>query len=484
MSPGGRYARVVVDVPPAHLDRPFDYLVPEGMEVAAGMQVRVPFAGRQRDAWVVDVAADTAVEGVKPLLWTAGPWRWFDPVHLALYRWVAERYAGTLASVLRHAVPPRVARVDAEARSWTRPPPVGPFEGPPAAAEPQGGERVAPPCPTTAWRPYGAGRLLRAAFEPEPLAFALRVLPHDDPGDLVADLVARCVAGGRTALVVVPDPARGPADAALAVAGGRGVDLRGANDAARYRAFLTVRAGHADVVVGERGAALLPVPNLGLVAVVDEANPAYKERRAPRHHAREVALAHTRLAGAPCVLLTDVPSAHVWRNAAANHLELLSPNRAVEREHAPIVEVVEPATLAPSKRRTRLADPVHRALTAVLDRKGTAVVLVFRRGEGSVLICPDCGQRRACPTCGSTLGYPSRDATAGSLLDVSDWCARCAGTARRSAGARAAVAWRSCRWPPEQGVWRRSWGSRIRRRRSCGWRGSTRPGRRDGRRSR
>ncbi len=174
--------------------------------------------------------------------------------------------------------------------------------------------------------------------------------------------------------------------------------------------------------MGERGAALLPVPNLGLVAVVDEANPAYKERRAPRHHAREVALAHARLAGAPCVLLTDVPSAHVWRNAAANHLELLSPNRAVEREHAPIVEVVEPATLAPSKRRTRLADPVHRALTAVLDRKGTAVVLVFRRGEGSVLICPDCGQRRACPTCGSTLGYPSRGATAGSSLDGPNWC--------------------------------------------------------------
>ncbi len=283
----------------------------------------------------------------------------------------------------------------------------------------------------------------------------------------------------------MPDPARGPADAALAVAGGRGVDLRGADDAARYRAFLTVRAGHADVVVGERGAALLPVPNLGLVVVVDEANPAYKERRAPRHHAREVALAHARFAGAPCVLLADVPSAHVWRHAAAGHLELLSPNRAVEREHAPSVEVVEPATLAPSKRRTRLADPVHRALTAVVDRDGTAVVLVFRRGEGSVLVCPDCGQRRACPMCGSTLGHaqpatptPARRRTcrAGVPGVRAPRGGRPVRGLRRggggAAGGRCGAAGR--------GAGR----SRIRRRRSCGWRGSTRPGRRGGRRSR
>ena len=39
-------ARVAVDVSLAHLDRPFDYLVPAGLAVVAGCRVRVRFAGR------------------------------------------------------------------------------------------------------------------------------------------------------------------------------------------------------------------------------------------------------------------------------------------------------------------------------------------------------------------------------------------------------------------------------------------------------
>jgi primosomal protein N' (replication factor Y) len=39
-----RYVQVVVDVTPAHLDRPFDYLVPPGVELGVGQRVRVPFA--------------------------------------------------------------------------------------------------------------------------------------------------------------------------------------------------------------------------------------------------------------------------------------------------------------------------------------------------------------------------------------------------------------------------------------------------------
>ena len=44
-------ARVAVDVPLAHLDRPFDYLVPDAMSQTAvpGCRVRVRFAGRQVD---------------------------------------------------------------------------------------------------------------------------------------------------------------------------------------------------------------------------------------------------------------------------------------------------------------------------------------------------------------------------------------------------------------------------------------------------
>ena len=72
-------ARLMVDVPLAHLDRPFDYLVPSTLdaEVTAGSRVRVRFAGRLVDAFVLERRADSehggslawierAVGGVEP----------------------------------------------------------------------------------------------------------------------------------------------------------------------------------------------------------------------------------------------------------------------------------------------------------------------------------------------------------------------------------------------------------------------------------
>ncbi|HEX2808677.1 MAG TPA: primosome assembly protein PriA, partial [Kineosporiaceae bacterium] len=108
-------ARVVVDVPLPHLDRPFDYLVPEPMSDAAqpGVRVRVRFAGQDVDGWLLERAAASEHAGrLTPLRRVVSPERVLSPPVLALARAVADRYAGTLVDVLRLAVPPRHARTE------------------------------------------------------------------------------------------------------------------------------------------------------------------------------------------------------------------------------------------------------------------------------------------------------------------------------------------------------------------------------------
>src|SRR3954469_25673189 len=58
-------ARVAVDVALAHLDRPFDYRVPTHLADAAqpGVRVRVRFAGRLVDGFVLERAAESAHAG-------------------------------------------------------------------------------------------------------------------------------------------------------------------------------------------------------------------------------------------------------------------------------------------------------------------------------------------------------------------------------------------------------------------------------------
>ena len=384
-----RYARVVVDVAPAHLDRPFDYLIPDGVEVGVGFRVRVVFAGRKRPGWVVAIGdtTDTEPERIRPLASVEGEEPWFDSDDLQVFTWVARRYAATLAGVLRHALPARVAAVEREGEPAARP--------------------TAPGSPAFGWRGYAADALLEALrAEPAdgpPPAFWLPILPGDDAAEIVEDLVRRTLRSGRSALVLAPDPVSPAPDRALAVAGGAGADLRVPAQRARYRAFRRCRAGRARVAVGERGGVFAPLQDLGLIIVDDEANPAYKERRSPRHHAREVALARARMTGAVCVLLGDLPSANLARLLNEGHVVQIAVDRALQREQAPRVDVVDLEDPKPGTRRARFSAPANRMLTDAVKAGGTAVVLASRGGQGSALVCRSCTRRLACPQCSGSL---------------------------------------------------------------------------------
>jgi primosomal protein N' (replication factor Y) (superfamily II helicase) len=108
-------ARVVVDVPLAHLDRPFDYAVPEKFAdtVQAGCRVRVRFHGRLVDGVVWELGDTTEFAGaLQPLSHVPSGEPVLTPQVARLARVVADRYAGTLSDVLRLALPPRRAAAE------------------------------------------------------------------------------------------------------------------------------------------------------------------------------------------------------------------------------------------------------------------------------------------------------------------------------------------------------------------------------------
>ncbi|HEX7805010.1 MAG TPA: primosomal protein N', partial [Cellulomonas sp.] len=110
-------ARVCIDLPLPHLDRPFEYMVPEALSDAAqpGTRVRVRFAGQDVVGYVLDRVDRAEHEGrLVPLRRVVSAEPVLTPAVRDLARAVADRYAGTLADVLRLAVPPRHARVENE----------------------------------------------------------------------------------------------------------------------------------------------------------------------------------------------------------------------------------------------------------------------------------------------------------------------------------------------------------------------------------
>ncbi|MFF1699129.1 primosomal protein N' [Streptomyces sp. NPDC058257] len=411
-------ARVLVDKGVLHLDRYFDYAVPEELDEQAqpGVRVRVRFGAGARnvrggrregggliDGFLVERVAESDYSGpLAALAQVVSPEPVLEAELLGLARAVADRYAGSLADVLQLAVPPRHAR--AETRK------AGEVPAPPGAPE------------VGSWRRYGHGAEFLGALASGGAPRAVwTALPGPEWAEEIARAVQATLASGRGALVVVP--AGRPAarvDAALTRLMGAGQHALLTADVGqerRYREWLSVRRGAVRAVVGTRAAMFAPVRNLGLVAVWDDGDASHSDDNAPFPHVREVL--ELRASRDKCGFLLGSWSCTV---EAAQLVESgwaapLVADREQVRGAAPLVRTVGDGDLARDEaaRAARLPTLAWNVVREGLEH-GPVLVQVPRRGYVPRLACDRCREPARCRHCAGPL--EARDG--GGL-----WCGWC-----------------------------------------------------------
>lgn len=450
-------AEVVVERSQPHLDRVFEYAVPVAFadQARPGVRVRVRFGGQDLDGYLLARRATATHGGVlTPLRRVVSPERVLDDDVLALARAVAARYAGSLADVLRLAVPPRHARVEAE--QWVEP---DATEQSPQAPQRRGASVSAAsrdPLTGTArpdpWSGYpGAGAFLRRIRDGQAPRAAWQALPGpagQQWADAIAVAVGAARAGGRGSLVVVPSAAQVvEVERALTAAGvpawapgsvGGWVRLvADAGPAGRYRSFLAASRGLADVVVGTRAAAFAPVRRLGLVVCWDEADHLHTEPRAPYPHARETLALRSEAQGAALLVGGFVRSAVVQRWVQTGWAHPLLTGRETVRARTPRVTALTSVELAREgpAGAARLPGAAWRALHDGLAR-GPVLVQVPRAGYLPAVACRRCRATARCPACSGPLHVPR--STGGPQCRwcgrlATDWrCPECSDTGLRS----------------------------------------------------
>ncbi|MBE1874968.1 primosomal protein N' [Myceligenerans sp. TRM 65318] len=482
-------ARVALDLQPAHLDQPYDYLVPASMDEDAqpGVRIKARFGRQEVSGFVLARLAQSDHEGrLVPLKRVVSGERVLTAQVLELCRAVAARYGGTLADVLRLAVPPRHARVEQEAP--VTPPgrhddstddgsddgetgdddPGGSHSG--SDGEADGEEPDVPAAEwfagdwstdpggtgTSAWAPYQGGEaFLRRVLGGDAPRAVWSALPGvddtrpagdadtsgtDAPGPAgtpvprwataVAAAVTACVAGGRGALVVVPDArdvarVRAALDAAGIPAGPGGHVRLIADDgpAPRYRAYLAALRRHAPVVVGTRAAMFAPVRDLGLVVLWGDGEETLAEPHAPYPHARDVLAIRATQAGAAFLLGAPGRTVQAQALLATGWARELAPARDTLRAYTPRVRALTSVELARdgAAAAARLPSVAWRVAREAL-RHGPVLVQVPRGGYLPVVACARCRTAARCEACHGPLGLPRADAS-----PQCTWCGRMAG---------------------------------------------------------
>nr|WP_233158999.1 primosomal protein N' [Actinophytocola xanthii] len=412
-------ARVVVDVPLAHLDRPFDYLVPATAAATAvpGCRVRVRFAGQQVDGFLLSRAAESDFGGrLGYLTRVVSPEPVLSPEIAALARSVADRYAGAMIDVLRLAIPPRHAKVESE-------PPAGPS---PVPAAP----------PVQGWHRYPRGPAFLDAVRAGRQAHAVwQALPGEDWPARLAELAVTAAAGERGAVLVVPDyrdVARLHA-ACVALAGEEAVVALSADagPAKRYRRWLSVLRGTARIVVGTRASVFAPVRRPGLFVVWDDGDDLHADPHSPYPHVRDVLVQRAHAAGASVVVAGFARTAEAQLLVDTGWAPEIVGSREELRAAAPRVVALGESDVQlardPAARAARIPSVAFDAARTALQAGRPVLVQVPRGGYVPALACQHCRAPARCRRCAGPLGLPaarpdSGPAGEGPSAPTCRWC--------------------------------------------------------------
>lgn len=206
----------------------------------------------------------------------------------------------------------------------------------------------------------------------------------------------------------------------------------------RYDTWRRCRDGLVDVVIGSRSALFAPLPRLGLIAIDEEHEPAYKQDATPHYHARTVALELAQRVGATVILGSATPDVETYYRATRGEFKLLElPRRimghrgVIENEkkkldlrdsrlavreigagyrdarfmELPPVEIVDLRAELKAGNRSMFSRALQREMARVLAANEQVILFLNRRGSATFILCRDCGYVFKCKRCDNPLTY-------------------------------------------------------------------------------
>ena len=389
LAPTNPVAQVIIDSPVPHLDRIFDYAVPEKLDQIAipGVRVRIRFAGRLTDGFLVSRSSTSEHAGeLIPLTNVVSPEVVLLPQILKLANEVANRNAGILSDVLRSAIPNRHAGAE-ETK----------FASPTKVTAPK----------QTLWDQYQGGAALLSRTIAGQTPRAIVTTGQDNPAKLIAEY-ALSVAGDRGVIAVVPD--RAAIDRVVAALLELGtpksaIAVLAADDgsATRYRNWLAVLRGSAQIVVGTRSAVFAPVKNLTAILIWDDWNETHTSPQAPYWNSRDVAV--LRSSEESCALVLIGAAMSVQAHALQPWAVHIARSREDIRKNSPKVRSSLDETYLkqdPAGKAARIPALVMQVIKEALPT-GPVLVMVARTGYTPRLSCANCRELANCSQCSGAL---------------------------------------------------------------------------------
>ena len=191
----------------------------------------------------------------------------------------------------------------------------------------------------------------------------------------------------------------------------------------RLDAYMRIKRGEADLVIGTRSAIFAPIKDLGLIIIDEEQEHTYKSDNNPKYHARDIARFRAAKTNSLLLLASATPSVESYKKAVDGQYTLIELKSRYGKAKLPRVELADMREELRAGNGTGLSLPLLDRIGTTLHKKEQAILFLNRRGYHNFVSCASCGEAITCPGCSVSMTHHTDRIYHKSEL-VCHWCGK------------------------------------------------------------
>ena len=447
-----KFAKVVIDQDAKAIDREFEYIIPEELDVKLGERVNVPFGSRVLQGFVVGESDTSSYDEhkLKSILSTVDGFPVIKKEMLALMNYMAEKLHLKLASILRLFLPSEMRTGKVKELLVRYCELEDNFENPSKNAKKQmeiveylkekKREKFSELSTQFGYAPLSAlvkKNVIKVSFEEvkrqidydhisgekkhltdlqqravdtisENKTYLLHGVTGSGKTEVYMNLIERELKKGVTGRMLVPEISLTPQVLANFKARfGEAVALihSGLSAGERFDEWRRIFFGEAKVVVGARSAIFTPLENLGIIIIDEEHEQSYISESNPRYDTHDIALFRRKYNDCILVLGSATPSIESYTKALDGEYTLVDMPVRVNGMEMPKIVIIDMLEELRHGNSEIFSIPLLAELGNVVEKKKQAMIFINRRGFSSFQRCRECGYVAKCRDCDVSLVY-------------------------------------------------------------------------------
>ena len=489
-------ASVIVDILNSNVDKVFDYIIPENIDVKKGNRVFVPFANRQIEGIVIDLKEKSNIEKnkLKSITKVLETLPSITEEMLDLMYFMQSKYHILLADALRLFIPAELRRgtVNEKLISYIYINPKIDYEKTIENINKRAFKQLAAleflkkekNCSLTKLnKQYGQnaikkllddGILLIEKINKRRIPYeninddkekniiltskqkqAIEIIENNSPDkfllfgvtgsgktEIYLNRIQNALNNGKSAIMTVPEIALTPQIMSIfRTRFGDKVALihSGLSAGERFDEWNRLRKGEAKIAVGARSAIFAPLKNVGVIIMDEQHEQSYISENAPRYDTKDIANYRSKYNNCSLIMGSATPLVESYYNALKGDYKLIEIAERINGE-MPEIDIIDMRREVIAGNNSVFSSQLKDKITEELNKGNQIMLFINRRGYSPVVICSECGYIAKCSNCDVTLNYHKAEKQlkchyCGSKYEMLDVCPKCNSDKIRKSGA-------------------------------------------------